>query len=84
MKGFKVFNPDWTCRGFIYAVGNTYTHEGTPVPCQSGFHFCENWLTALTITLSTLLIKWLKLKLSVKCPMRMTRLLRISSESFVR
>ena len=21
IKGYKVFNPDWTCRGFQYEVG---------------------------------------------------------------
>lgn len=24
VKGFKVFNPDWTCRGFKFEVGQTY------------------------------------------------------------
>ena len=24
MKGYKVFNPDWTCRNFQYEVGKTY------------------------------------------------------------
>ena len=41
VKGFKVFNPDWTCRSFQYAVGKTYTHEGRMGLCDSGFHFCE-------------------------------------------
>ncbi|MFX3633745.1 MAG: pentapeptide repeat-containing protein [Candidatus Pristimantibacillus sp.] len=41
VKGFKVFNPDFTCRGFQYAVGGTYTHEGRLEPCSEGFHFCE-------------------------------------------
>ena len=27
VKGFKVFNPDWTCRGFQYEVGKTYEEE---------------------------------------------------------
>ncbi len=40
MKGYKVFEPDWTCRGFQYEVGQTYTHEGPIRPCSSGFHFC--------------------------------------------
>ena len=40
MKGYKVFNPDWTCRGFQYEVGKTYTHSGKIDLCNSGFHFC--------------------------------------------
>ena len=41
MKGYKVFNSDWTCRGFQYEVGKTYEHEGEISPCNSGFHFCK-------------------------------------------
>ena len=40
MKGFKVFRNNWTCRGFQYAVGETYEMEGDPVCCERGFHFC--------------------------------------------
>jgi hypothetical protein len=38
--GYKVFNPDWTCRGFQYEVGKTFEHEGPIEMCGSGFHFC--------------------------------------------
>lgn len=41
MKGYKVFNPDFTCRGFQYEVGNTYEHEGGLALCGGGFHFCR-------------------------------------------
>lgn len=41
MKGFKVFNPDWSCRGFKYEVGETYKMDKKPVPCECGFHFCK-------------------------------------------
>ena len=41
MKGYKVFNPDWTCRGFQYAVGETYKHDGEISICNKGFHFCR-------------------------------------------
>jgi len=41
VKGYKVFNPDFTCRGFIYEVGKEYTHEGDIRTCREGFHFCE-------------------------------------------
>ena len=42
IKGYKVFNPDWTCRGFQYEVGKTYKHEGDIGLCNAGFHFCQN------------------------------------------
>ena len=40
MKGYKVFEPDWTCRGFQYEVGETYEEDVTPSCCNIGFHFC--------------------------------------------
>ena len=40
MKGYKVFEPDWTCRGFQYAVGETFEEDVTPSCCNRGFHFC--------------------------------------------
>ena len=41
IKGYKVFNSDWTCRGFQYKVGETYIHNGNIKMCGSGFHFCQ-------------------------------------------
>lgn len=42
MKGYKVFNPDWTCRGFKYEVGKTYEMPEEDIRiCDSGYHFCE-------------------------------------------
>ena len=40
MKGYKVFNSDWTCRGFQYEVGKVFEEDVTPVCCDRGFHFC--------------------------------------------
>ena len=40
MQGYKVFEPDWTCRGFQYAVGETFEENVTPSCCNRGFHFC--------------------------------------------
>ena len=40
MKGYKVFEPDWKCRGFQYAVGETFKEDVTPSCCSRGFHFC--------------------------------------------
>ena len=40
VKGYKVFNPDWTCRNFQYEVGKTYEENVNPKCCTAGFHFC--------------------------------------------
>ena len=41
MKGYKVFNPDFTCRSFLFEVGKEYKTKGKPELCNNGFHFCE-------------------------------------------
>lgn len=41
MEGYKVFNHDWTCRGFHYEVGKTFEEDVTPSCCDRGFHFCK-------------------------------------------
>ena len=41
IKGYKVFNPDWTCRGFQYEVGKTFKYGGNIEMCGKGFHFCR-------------------------------------------
>ena len=41
VKGYKVFNPDWTCRGFQYEVGKIFEEGVKPSCCDRGFHFCE-------------------------------------------
>ena len=40
MKGFKGFNPDFTCKGKQYSE-NTVFEEGKAEICNSGMHFCE-------------------------------------------
>ena len=40
LKGYKVFNPDWTCRNFKYEVSKTYEQQGNLRVCGNGFHFC--------------------------------------------
>ena len=40
MKGYKVFNPNWTCLDFRYEVGKSYEMDGLPACCNRGFHFC--------------------------------------------
>jgi len=42
MKAYKVFNPDWTCKGFKYKVGETYEIESDLILCKKGFHACKN------------------------------------------
>ena len=41
MIAYKVFNPNWTCRGFKYQVGETYEEDINPSVCDRGFHFCK-------------------------------------------
>ena len=40
IKGYKVFNADWTCRGFQYEVGKIFEEDVIPSCCDRGFHFC--------------------------------------------
>ena len=42
ITGYKAFNKDWTCRGFQYEIGKTYTMKEKPECCNQGFHFCTN------------------------------------------
>lgn len=41
VRGYKVFNPDWTCKGFQYEVGKIFEENVEPSCCDKGFHFCE-------------------------------------------
>ncbi|MCM1119343.1 MAG: hypothetical protein NC543_08285 [bacterium] len=41
VKGYKVFNKDWTCRGFQYTCPGVFEEDVKPMVCDRGFHFCE-------------------------------------------
>ncbi|WP_295541008.1 hypothetical protein [uncultured Pseudacidovorax sp.] len=41
ITSYKGFGPDWKCRDFQYAVGQTYEMEGAKA-CEYGFHACEH------------------------------------------
>ena len=42
VKGYKVFDKDWKCRGYQYKVGEIFEEDATPSCCNSGFHFCTD------------------------------------------
>ena len=42
VKGYKVFNPDWTCKGKQYTCPGTFEEFVSPSVCNVGMHFCKN------------------------------------------
>ena len=40
MKGFKGFNPDFTCKGKQYSENTVFEEEKAEI-CNSGMHFCK-------------------------------------------
>ena len=42
VKGYKVFNPDWTCKGKQYTCPGTFEEDVNPSICNVGMHFCKN------------------------------------------
>ena len=42
IKGYKVFNPDWTCKGKQYTCPGTFEENVNPSVCNVGMHFCKN------------------------------------------
>ena len=41
ITGYKVFNPDWTCRGKAYTCPGIFEEDVEPIVCESGMHFCK-------------------------------------------
>ena len=37
VKGYKVFEPNWTCKGFQFEVGKIYEEDVKPI-------ICNNWI----------------------------------------
>ena len=42
VKGYKVFNSDWTCRGKQYSCPGIFEEFVSPSVCNVGMHFCKN------------------------------------------
>ena len=42
IKGYKGFDKELKCRGFLYEVDTEYEQGGERKCCNNGFHFCEN------------------------------------------
>ena len=42
VKGYKVFNPDWKCKGKQYTCPGTFEEDVNPSVCNVGMHFCKN------------------------------------------
>ena len=41
VKGYKVFNPDWTCRDKQYTCPGIFEDPGDISVCSKGMHFCK-------------------------------------------
>ena len=44
----KGFDQTWSCRGYQYELGKTFTHEGKVEACSTGFHSVEYPLDVFT------------------------------------
>lgn len=47
MRGYKIFNENYTCRGYQYSLTDWNVYEGEIKVRESGFHFCPRALDCL-------------------------------------
>ena len=40
--GYKIFNPDWTCRDKQYTCPGEFKEDVKPMTCSAGMHFCPD------------------------------------------
>ena len=40
--GYKIFNPDWTCRNKQYTCPGEFKEDVKPMICSAGMHFCTD------------------------------------------
>ena len=40
--GYKIFNPDWTCRDKQYTCPGEFKEDVKPMICSAGMHFCTD------------------------------------------
>lgn len=66
VKGYKVFNPDWTCRGKQYACPGKFEEDVELSVCGRGMDFVVVWLIVSNIMTLIQTIKRLKLWLMVR------------------
>lgn len=48
VRGFKVFNPDWTCRGKKYTCPGKFEEDVKIEICKYGMHFCRKAIDCFT------------------------------------
>lgn len=52
VKGYKVFNSDWTCRDKQYTCPGEFEEDVELDVCHCGLHFCKRqWIVLIIIVL---------------------------------
>lgn len=41
INGYKIFNPNWTCRDKQYSCPGEFVEDVEPIVCKRGMHFCR-------------------------------------------